>query len=179
MQTVSNNVVLGPGGVTSNLGTVCLDDTFAVSNPGGQSPPVICGNNNGMHSKWSNPGLFIFLTNNLKPISVYVDASENCSALTFTLSDTGRSWRVRVTQYEAGFENLAPAGCTQYFWNKEDSTGVLSSYNYGGGRHLSDQKQVICIRREENKARICYSVDNRNDIAISGLAGTLYLKSSM
>ena len=110
---------------------------------------------------------------------MYVDASENCNALTFTLRDTGRSWRVRVTQYEAGFENLAPAGCTQYFWNKEDSNGVLSSYNYGGGRHLSDQKQVICIRREANKARICYSVDNRNDIAISGLAGTLYLKSSM
>ena len=108
-----------------------------------------------------------------------MDASENCNALTFTLSDTGRSWRVRVTQYDAGFENLAPAGCTQYFWNKEDSNGVLSSYNYGGGRHLADQKQVICIRREENKARICYSVDNRNDIAISGLAGTLYLKSSM
>ena len=52
VQTVSNNVVLGAGGVESNLGTVCLDDTFAVSNPDGQSPPVICGNNNGMHSKW-------------------------------------------------------------------------------------------------------------------------------
>ena len=62
VQTVSNNVVLGTGGVESNFGTACLDDTFAVSNPNGQSPPVICGNNNGMHSKLSNPYSYFLLT---------------------------------------------------------------------------------------------------------------------
>ena len=119
---------------------------------------------------------------------VYVDASADCNALTFTLSDTtsiiaGRSWTVRVTQYDAGFENLAPAGCTQYFWNKEDSDGTLYSYNYnsGNGPHLADQKQVICIRREENKNTICYSAAN-DDIAISGVSGNIlprtYLYSS-
>jgi len=156
--TASNNVLTDNGqGTASNLATVCLDDAFAVSNPGGQSPPVICGNNNDMH--------------------MYVDASADCNALTFTLSDTtsiiaGRSWTVRVTQYDAGFENLAPAGCTQYFWNKEDSDGTLYSYNYnsGNGPHLADQKQVICIRREENKNTICYSAADA-DIAISGVDG--------
>ena len=114
-------------------------------------------------------------------LSVYVDASADCNSMTFTLSDTAsvisaRSWTVRVTQYDAGFENLAPAGCTQYFWDKEDANGVLSSYNYNGGNgiHLADQKQVICIRREENKSQICYSVAaNGDDIAISGKAGTV------
>ena len=48
--SVSNNVVL-QNGAPSNLNTVCLDDAFSVSNPGGQSPPIICGNNNDMHSK--------------------------------------------------------------------------------------------------------------------------------
>ena len=49
--SVSNNVALLAPGTASNLNTVCLDDSFSVSNPGGQSPPVICGNNNDMHSK--------------------------------------------------------------------------------------------------------------------------------
>merc|ERR1712029_787772 len=156
--STSNNVVT-TAGTLSNLATVCLDDAFAVSNPGGQSPPVICGNNNDMH--------------------MYVDASADCNAMTFTLSETssiisGRSWTVRVTQYDAGFENLAPAGCTQYFWNKEDSVGTLYSYNYnsGNGIHLADQKQVICIRREENKNTICYSAAN-DDIVISGVSGAM------
>ena len=47
--STSNNVVASAG-TASNLATVCLDDSFSVSNPGGQSPPVICGNNNDMHS---------------------------------------------------------------------------------------------------------------------------------
>ena len=51
VQTVSNNVAPAAG-TPSNLATACLDDSFSVSNPGGQSPPVICGNNNDMHSKF-------------------------------------------------------------------------------------------------------------------------------
>lgn len=29
----------------------CLTDTFMVTNPGGQTPPIICGTNTGDHSK--------------------------------------------------------------------------------------------------------------------------------
>ena len=104
---------------------------------------------------------------------MYVDASEDCNSLTFVLGDnqpTARSWTVRVTQYDAGYDNLAPAGCTQYFWDKEDADGTLYSYNFKGGRHLADQKQVICIRREENKNQICYNAEDA-DIAISGVDG--------
>ena len=109
-----------------------------------------------------------------------MDASEDCNSLTFVLGDnqpTARSWTVRVTQYDAGYDNLAPAGCTQYFWDKEDADGTLQSYNYKGGVHLADQKQVICIRREENKNRICYSAGDE-DIAISNIGGKFkYYKS--
>ena len=106
---------------------------------------------------------------------MYVEASEDCNSLTFVLADNvvstfSRSWTVRVTQYDEGFENLAPPGCTQYFWDKEDSDGYLESYNKKGGVHLADQKQVICIRREENKNQICYEPDNNGaDLAISGI----------
>ena len=70
-------------------------------------------------------------------------------------------------------ENLAPFGCTQYFWKQDsdsDGKGVISSYNYNGGQgyHLADQNQVICIRREEDKTRICYSTTRAEDINISG-----------
>ena len=114
-------------------------------------------------------------TSVLHSISVYVDASEDCNSLTFVLGDNqpqARSWTVRVTQYDSGFDNLAPAGCTQYFWDKEDADGTIQSYNYKGGVHLADQKQVICIRREENKNQICYSLaDKTTDFAISGKKG--------
>jgi len=157
VQTASNNVVAVPGATAtaSNYQSQCLTDSFAVSNPGGHSPPVICGSNNDYH--------------------MYVDASEDCNDLTFTVKDNtnfinGRAWTVRVTQYDGGFENLAPPGCTQYFWDKEDTDGELYSYNWNGGngRHLADQKQVICIRREENKNKICYSAADTGDISISG-----------
>lgn len=61
--------------------TQCLEDTFAVSNPGGPSPPVICGTNTGEH--------------------MYVDAAEACNTLSFQLSTATftRSWAIKVTQY--------------------------------------------------------------------------------
>ena len=38
-------------GKAANLATRCLTDVFSVSNPGGPSPPQICGNNVDEHSK--------------------------------------------------------------------------------------------------------------------------------
>ncbi len=37
----------------------CLTDSFSVSNPSGQSPPVICGTNSDQHSPYlADPDLF-------------------------------------------------------------------------------------------------------------------------
>ena len=86
-------------------------------------------------------------------ISVYVDMGADCIDLTFQLGLTGTleaKWNIRVTQYEAMYDNLAPFGCTQYFWKRDsdsDGKGTIQSYNYSGSKHLADQDQVICIRR--------------------------------
>ena len=103
--------------------------------------------------------------------------SSDCVDLTFLLSPSNantaqRTWSIRITQYDENHDNLAPFGCTQYFWEKDDAEGVLRSFNWnnGNGHHLADQDQVICIRREENMNRICYStITNANDISISGI----------
>ena len=52
-----------------------------------------------------------------------------------------------MTQLECGSSNLAPAGCTQYFYGNE--AGTIKTYNYAGGLHLANQQQVQCIRREK------------------------------
>merc|ERR1712117_894159 len=142
-------------GVQVTESSRCNTDLFSISNPGGPSPPKICGYNADTH--------------------MYVDLGEDCIELTFQLgsSTLDPSWNIRVTQYEMNYDNLAPFGCTQYFWKEDsdsDGKGVISSYNWnsGNGHHLADQNQAICIRREEDKTRICYSTTAFTDFNISG-----------
>ena len=99
----------------------------------------------------------------------------DCTDLTFQLgsASVNPKWKIRVTQYEVTYDNLAPFGCTQYYWAEDsdsDGKGTITSYNYnsGSGHHLADQNQVICIRREDDKTRICYSTAAATDLAISG-----------
>ena len=96
----------------------------------------------------------------------------DCVDLTFQLGLTSTAqWKVRITQYEKGYENLAPFGCTQYFWKQDsdsDGKGTIKSYNYGGSFHLANQNQKICIRREDDKTKICYAAAVKTDFAISG-----------
>ena len=63
---------------------------------------------------------------NLFRLLVYVQATPNqCNDLNFNLGDTAigtnlvtRTWSIQLTQYDCGFENLAPPGCTQVFPNR-------------------------------------------------------------
>jgi len=154
---VAGGVVTTFAGKTASEATRCLTDVFSVSNPGGPSPPQICGNNVDEH--------------------MYVDMGAECIDLTFQLSLTGSldaKWNIRVTQYEKTYDNLAPFGCTQYFWKQDsdsDGKGTIQSYNWSGARHLADQNQVICIRREDDKTKICYSTTEVTDFSISGANG--------
>merc|ERR1712223_1753948 len=152
---VSGNIDPSGTGKEAGLQSRCLTDIFAISNPGGPSPPQICGYNADTH--------------------MYVDMGENCIDLAFQLgtSSSNPTWNIRVTQYDMNYDNLAPFGCTQYFWKEDsdsDGKGVITSYNWNGGNgyHLANQNQVICIRREEDKKKICYSTASVNDINISG-----------
>merc|ERR1712186_168185 len=105
---------------------------------------------------------------------MYVDAAEACNDLTFLIGEraldgttiASREWTIRITQYECGYENLAPPGCTQYYYG-EDSA-VFKSYNFDGGYHLADQEQSICIRREKGSYKICYATADPYDFQISG-----------
>ena len=64
--------------------------------------------------------------------------------------------------------NLAPTACTQYFYGTE-ATNYIRTFNWQGTRHLANQKQNICIRREAGNCRICYSADTPgSDFQISG-----------
>lgn len=141
----------------------CLTDTFSVNNPGGSTPPIICGTNTGEH--------------------MYVDASTACNDLTFLLGETAsgttlatRSWNIRVTQYECNSGLLAPPGCTQYFYGSD--TGSVQSYNFAGDYHLANQRQNICIRRESSQCRICYSTSTWTDFQISGGDGKSFITKS-
>ena len=51
----------------------------------------------------------------------------------------------QVTQYSCNFENLAPDGCTQYYYGS--SANVVQSFNYDGSHHLANQNQQICVRQ--------------------------------
>ncbi len=43
--------VAAAGGNPVTLASECLLDSFSVTNPGGNAPPVICGTNSNEHSK--------------------------------------------------------------------------------------------------------------------------------
>jgi len=147
------NIPVGAGeGGDVSVSTQCNTDTFSVTNPGGPSPPVICGTNTGAH--------------------MYVDASEACNTLSFQLGTTSsptRSWTIKVSQYSADFNNLAPSGCTQYFFGS--TTGTIQSFNWAGTHHLANQNQLICIRRERNTCQACYFATKDSDFLISGADG--------
>jgi len=160
-KTVSGHPnILTAEGEDASLASRCLTDVFAVSNPGGPSPPQICGTSTDEH--------------------MYVDMGSDCVDLTFLLGTGTRTvadpqWTIRVTQYDSGYTNLAPFGCTQYYWKEDsdsDGKGTIQSYNWQGGDgfHLANQKQVICIRREDDQKRICYGVAATTDFAVSGTA---------
>ena len=51
---------------------------------------------------------------------------------------------LKVTQYSCDYDNLAPQGCTQYFFGNVMDT--VQTFNFDGGQHLANQRQAICVR---------------------------------
>ena len=108
---------------------------------------------------------------------MYVDAAAACNMLTFIIGENSLvtpMWSIQVTQYARDFTNKAPPGCLQYHFDSD--TGIIRSFNWNGGagRHLSNQNQLICIRREATRSQICYSQEGGavvNDFLISPGSG--------
>jgi len=158
-------VVAGAGKDVATMGQ-CNTDTFSVTAPGSIAPPVICGQNDGQH--------------------IYVDASNDCNTLSFQLAGQGtRMWEIKVTQYSCDFNNLAPPGCLQYYYGVTPGAttqampatdGTVESFNFAGKLHLANQNQNICIRRELNRCRICYSAAaGAFDVSSNGAADMGFL----
>ncbi len=55
----------------------------------------------------------------------------------------------QVTQYSCDYNNKAPGGCLQYYFDTS-GTGTVRTFNYLGSPsyHLANQKQSICVRLE-------------------------------
>ena len=108
-------------------------------------------------------------------IPVYVDAGKPgcCNDLVFQLGANAaagtvtRQWSIKVTQYSCDYNNLAPKGCTQYFFGAE--SGTVMSYNFEGGTHLANQNQQICIRQERGSCRVCWVAVADADFKTSGM----------
>ena len=79
-----------------------------------------------------------------------------------------RQWAIEVTQFSCDYENLAPQGCLQYHFGN-DGAGNVESFNFnaGNGIHLANQNQMICIRREANMCKICWTPAAVGDFQLS------------
>merc|ERR1719323_2180018 len=107
---------------------------------------------------------------------MYLAADANCNNLAFLFGDTGigasrktPSFSIRITQYSCNYENLAPTGCTQYFYG--DDEGIVKSFNYDGGQHLANQNQKVCFRREDGNTQLCLGTSTVDDFQVSKGSG--------
>ena len=115
-------------------------------------------------------------------ITVYVPSSSACNQLNFqfgTAAATNRNFQIKVTQYSCNFNNLAPDGCTKYFFGSNTGTSQTYNYNGGNGQHLANQNEAQCFRREQGNCRICFARVAAGDFVVSGptAAGAVSLVS--
>ena len=78
---------------------------------------------------------------------VYVDAKGgSCNAINLDVNtaSSDNTFNIQITQLACDFNNLAPPGCTQYFYGS--TNGIFQSFNWDGGNHLANQNQNICFR---------------------------------
>lgn len=135
----------------------CSKDLVRVTNPGGKSPPVICGVNTGQH--------------------MWVPASASCNKIDIDIdtgTSTARSWNIVVKQYECTDENVPATDCLQYHTGV---TGDFASFGWDttvntlsetSHIHLGNQYYSICFRRESGYCAICF------EPKIVGPAATVY-----
>ena len=76
---------------------------------------------------------------------VYIDAKGGqCVSLAMSLGGTSSQWDIQITTLDCDDTNLAPSGCTQYFYGAQ--SGQFKTFNWAGGEHLANQNQRICFR---------------------------------
>jgi len=141
-------VTVGPGtaaaGSATRIGN-CDTDSFAVTVPGGKSPPLICGTNTGQH--------------------MYIPAATACNTLNANIgaasAATTSAFTIKVTQIECSSKRLAPSGCLQYFTGDSGTAAngdAIQTFNYnsGNGVLLANQDYSACVRANRAFCSICY-----------------------
>ena len=125
---------IGEDGATVSNGGQCLTDTFSIGP--NTNVPVICGINTGDH--------------------VYFDTGDtSCHSLDFQFGNVAnyitsiatRSWNIKITQYSCNFNNLAPSGCTQYFYGTEATNKVPQSLVRTLGQKPAFYPEITLILR--------------------------------
>ncbi|XP_062550352.1 uncharacterized protein LOC134215117 [Armigeres subalbatus] len=129
----------------------CVTDVLTITGGSSEVPPI-CGENTGQHVYVNFDGL--------SPITIRVSTTAG--------STLGRMWNLQLSQIACDSELRAPDGCLQYYL---DSTGVISSFNYGfganpnlnslgatGTRQIAGQRYGICIRAGADRCTITYSL---------------------
>jgi len=147
---------VGAAGLTSvTEAGQCLTDTFSISDQ--NTVPLICGKNSGEH--------------------VYYDVSDNCNNLQFQFGQTAngvtkatRSFDIKISQIDCNSEMLAPSGCTQWYTGGGPAHVRTFNYDGGSGKHLANQDQTICVRRDSGKCAVCWVADALTDVQIGGIA---------
>ena len=138
-----------PGDDNPNGRTQCQQAQFSATSDG-PPPPIICGTNTGYH--------------------MIIDARDDCNTLSFTwTSSTTRSWNIHIMQIACTATWKPPQGCLQYFTG---TTGYLTSYNYAGGYHLSNQNYNNCIRTESGYCSIAYTAVSTTSFQVSLITPT-------
>jgi len=124
----------------------CDSDVLTISNPGGPSPPKICGVNTGQH--------------------MYIDASDQCNNINIDIdtgSSTTRNWNIKVTQHTCESRMQPQKDCLQ--WHTGTSGTI---FNFGwdtsvttvsSTSHIHQQTQYydICFRRERGYCSLCFT----------------------
>jgi len=132
----------------------CDTDFFSVSTPNAHSPPLICGENTGLH--------------------MYIPASDSCNVLSSYFGSgtttTTSAFTIKVTQVKCDSKRKAPHNCLQYF---TAASGTFQTYNWvsGGttGRHLINQDYCYCFRADRTSCTMCYNIHATGNTAGLGL----------
>ena len=123
---------------------------FEFTTPSANTPPPICGYNNGQH---------MYMDSTISSLT-----SNPRMTMTFSGTTFSRYWQIRVDQIPCGTLYTPPHGCVQYHM---ESSGNFKSYNFGltdsDYHHLAFQVYSICIRRETGRCSIAYYAANEGE----------------
>jgi len=128
-----------PTGVSTATGVgACTTDSLTITGANKQVLPVICGKADGQH---------MYVCAGTKGEKAIMDFKVTNAAM----------WDIKVTQIKCGDTSLAPPGCLQYYMGE---MGTVSSFNFGGSKHLiQSHDYTVCVRPEAGACGIEWMED--------------------